>query len=337
VATLENEKAVTEYVRRAMAESDFFLADGLAATEDEIAELLGADLPFVTEVLRYAAGSGGKRFRPRLTLLSAATAGTDPKRVAGLAACMECIHLATLLHDDVIDESPFRHGRPTTHRRFSNRLSILGGDYILTRVFQYLIRDLKNWEILDAVVATTNRLVAGEFLETWRQGRLDIAEEDYVNIITLKSAKLLETSCKVGAIAAGCSGGEREAFISYGLNTGISFQIADDCLDLDGEGELTGKERFADVRSAKVTLPIIYGLKSSKSREVGAAVRAIWDGETAEEELLRFLTESGALEKSRATARVYAGRGKKALTAVRPGEATDYLAALADWTWCRRY
>jgi octaprenyl-diphosphate synthase len=337
VATLEDEKALTEYVRTAMAESDLFLADGLSATEEKIAELLGADLPFITEVLRYAAGSGGKRFRPRLTLLSAATAGADPKQVAGLAACMECVHLATLLHDDVIDESPFRRGRPTTHQRFSNRLSILGGDYILTRVFQYLIHDLKNWEILDAVVATTNRLVAGEFLETWRQGRLDIAEEDYVNVITLKSAKLLETSCQVGAIAAGCGGGERGAFMSYGLNTGISFQIADDCLDLDGEGELMGKEGFADIRSGKVTLPIIYGLKSSKSREVRAAVQAVWDGVPEEKELLRFLTEGGALEKSRAMARTYAEKGKNALASVQPGEAADYLAALADWTWCRRY
>ncbi len=337
MATFDNEKALTGNGRRAMAETDFFLADGLAATENKIAELLGADLPFVTEVLRYAAGSGGKRFRPRLTLLSAATAGVEQKRVAGLAACMECVHLATLLHDDVIDESPFRRGRPTTHQRFSNRLSILGGDYILTRVFQYLIHEVKNWDILDAVVATTNRLVAGEFLETWRQGRLDIAEEDYVNIITLKSAKLLETSCQVGAIAAGYGGGERRAFTSYGLNTGISFQITDDCLDLDGEGELTGKEKFADVRSGKITLPIIYGLKSPKSREVGAAVQAVWDGEPAEEKLLRVLREGGAIEKSRATARAYAEKGKEALAGVPPGEATKYLAALADWTWCRQY
>jgi len=127
VTTIEEERILAEDVRRVMSDSDLFLADGLAATEEKIAELLGADLPFVTEVLRYAAGSGGKRLRPRLTLLSAATAGMDQRSVAGLAACMECVHLATLLHDDVIDEAPTRRGRPATHRRFGNHLSILGG------------------------------------------------------------------------------------------------------------------------------------------------------------------------------------------------------------------
>jgi len=337
VTTSNNDGVFAEKVRRAMGESDVFLAHGLAATEEKIAELLGADLPFISEVLRYAAGSGGKRFRPRLTLLSAATAGLEQTCVAGLAACMECIHLATLLHDDVIDEAKTRRGRPATHRRFGNHLSILGGDYILTRVFQYLVKEVRNWEVLGVAVATTNRMVAGEFLEMWRQGRLDVAEEDYVKMITLKSAKLLEASCQVGAIAAGYDGCEYGAFTDYGLNTGISFQITDDCLDLAGKGELLGKDGFADVRSGKITLPVIYGLASQRGRDVGAAVQAIWEGETAEEELVRTLREGGAFERSRAVARAYAEKGKDALVSVPSGEARDFLAAMADWTWCRQY
>lgn len=337
MANSENDAVIAEAVRRAMGESEFFLADGLAATEKKIAELLGADLPFITEVLRYAAGSGGKRFRPRLTLLAAATAGLEQTRVAGLAACMECIHLATLLHDDVIDEATTRRGRPTTHRRFGNNLSILGGDYILTRVFQYLVKEVKNWEILDVAVATTNRMVAGEFFEMWRQGRLDFAEEDYVKMITLKSAKLLEASCQVGALAAGYDGCEYDAFTDYGLNTGISFQITDDCLDLAGEGDSLGKEGFADVRSGKITLPVIYGLASARGRDVTNAVEAIWEGESAEDELVRALREGGAFERSRASARAYAEKGKGALANVPAGEARDFLTAIADWTWCRQY
>lgn len=337
MTTSNDDGVFAEKVRRAMGESDVFLARGLAATEEKIAELLGADLPFITEVLRYAAGSGGKRFRPRLTLLSAATAGLEQTRVAGLAACMECIHLATLLHDDVIDEAKTRRGRPATHLRFGNHLSILGGDYILTRVFQYLVNEVRNWEVLGVAVATTNRLVAGEFLEMWRQGRLDVAEEDYVKMITLKSAKLLEASCQVGAIVAGYDGCEYGAFADYGLNTGISFQITDDCLDLAEKGELLGKDGFADVRSGKITLPVIYGLASGRGRDVGAAVQAIWEGEAAEEELVRTLREGGAFERSRAVARAYAEKGKDALAGVPAGEARDFLAAMADWTWCRRY
>jgi octaprenyl-diphosphate synthase len=337
MANSENDAVTAENVRRMMGESEFFLADGLAATERKIAELLGADLPFITEVLRYAAGSGGKRFRPRLTLLSAATGGLDQAQVAGLAACMECIHLATLLHDDVIDEATMRRGRPTTHRRFGNNLSILGGDYILTRVFQYLVNEVKNWNILDVAVATTNRMVAGEFFEMWRQGRLDFAEEDYVKMITLKSAKLLEASCQVGALAAGYDGREYGAFTEYGLNTGISFQITDDCLDLAGDGDSLGKEGFADVRSGKITLPVIYGLASARGRDVTNAVEAIWEGEQAEDELVRALKEGGAFEKSRASARAYAEKGKGALAGVPGGEARDFLTAIADWTWCRQY
>lgn len=337
MATFKDEPTIADNVLRVMSDSDLFLAEGLAATEEKIAELLGADLPFVTEVLRYAAGSGGKRLRPRLTLLSAATAGTDQRGIAGLAACMECVHLATLLHDDVIDEAPTRRGRPATRRRFGNHLSILGGDYILTRVFQYLTNEIKNWDILAVVVATTNRMVAGEFLEVWRQGRLDVAEDDYVKMITLKSAKLLEASCQVGALAAGYDGCEYGAFTDYGLNTGISFQIMDDCLDLSGRGELLGKEEFADIRSGKITLPVIYGLKSPQAREVGRTVQAIWEGEAAEEELVRILADGGAFEKTRAAARAYAEKGKGALAAVPPGEARDVLAAMADWTWCRQF
>jgi octaprenyl-diphosphate synthase len=324
-------------VRRVMSDSNRLLAEGLEATEQRIAELLGADLPFVTEVLRYAAGSGGKRLRPRLTLLAAATAGMDQKLVADVAACVECVHLATLLHDDVIDEAPFRRGRPATHRRFGNHLSILGGDYIYTRVFQFLIKEIKNWDVLAVVVAATNRMVAGEFLEIWRQGRLDVGEDDYIKMITLKSAKLLEASCQVGAIVAGYDGDGLEAFTEYGLNAGISFQIADDCLDLSARGESLGKEGFADVRSGKITLPVIYGLKSRCGGEVADAVAAIWEGESAEDELVRLLAGVGAFDDVRGTAQRYAEKAKDALVAVPAGEARDILATMADWTWYRLY
>lgn len=324
-------------VEGVIGDSDRFLGEGLAATEEKIAFLLGADLPFVAEVLHYAAGSGGKRFRPRLTLLSAATAGASQKSVADLAACMECIHLATLLHDDVIDEAPTRRGRPTTRRQFGNNLSILGGDYILTRVFQYIASEIENREILRLVLATANRMVAGEFLEMWRQGRLDMAEDEYIKMVTLKSANLIETSCQVGALAAGYDGSEVRALADYGLNTGVSFQITDDCLDFSAQAAVLGKEEYADVRSGKITLPIIFGLKSNKGRAVAAAVEAIWDGDSAEDDLIGLLKGVGAFEQARGKARGYAQTGKGALAAVPAGEARDILADIADWTWRRSF
>lgn len=326
-----------EKVAGVIGDSDMFLKEGLAATEEKIAFLLGADVPFVAEVLHYAAGSGGKRFRPRLTLLSAATAGGDQKSVADLAACVECIHLATLLHDDVIDEAPTRRGRPTTRRKFGNNLSILGGDYILTRVFQYIASEIESKDILRIVLGTANRMVAGEFLEMWRQGRLDMAEDEYIKMITLKSANLIEASCQIGAIAAGYDGSEVEALGDYGLNTGVSFQITDDCLDFSAEAAVLGKEEYADVRSGKITLPIIFGLKSTNARAVAAAVEAIWDGEAAEDDLIGLLNDADAFEQARGKARRYAQTGKGALTAVPAGEARDILADIADWTWRRLF
>ena len=324
-------------VPRLMSDSDRFLEEGLVATEEKIAFLLGADVPFVAEVLQYAAGSGGKRFRPRLTLLSAATAGVEQTSVADLAACVECIHLATLLHDDVIDEASTRRGRPTTRRKFGNNLSILGGDYILTRVFQYIANEIEDRKILRIVLATANRMVAGEFLEMWRQARLDMGEDEYIKMITLKSANLIEASCQLGGIAAGYDGSELEALAGYGLNTGISFQITDDCLDFSAEAGLVGKEEYGDVRSGKITLPIIFGLKSRKARAVAAAVEAIWDGESAEDDLIDLLNDADAFGQARGRARRYAQMGKDALTAVPAGKARDILADIADWTWRRSF
>ncbi len=326
-----------ENARRAMAATDVYLDAALAETEEKIAELLGGDAPFVTELLQYAAGPRGKRFRSRLTLLAAATSGVGVAHAPDLAACIECLHLATLMHDDVIDEAATRRGRVAVHRRFGNRLSILGGDYVFTRVFLYVVQKIRDREIIDVFASVTNRMVAGEFFQMWRQGRLDVEEEEYLHIITLKSAKLMAASCEVGALAAGYDGAEVRALEDFGLNAGLSFQITDDWLDFSSSAEALGKDGFADVRSGKVTLPLIFGLKSPHGEDVAAAVAAIWEGDAAEGRLRDLLQEEGALARTHATAREYAERGKTALLAIPPGEARDLLADLADWTWQRSF
>jgi len=323
--------------RRTFAASDVYLSLGLAETEKKIQELLGGDAPFITELLEYAAGSGGKRFRPRLAMLAAATAGVAPEAAADVAAAVELIHLSTLLHDDVIDEAPLRRGRPSARRQFGNRISILGGDYLITRVFHHLVHKVRQWDVFEAVLGAANAMVAGEFFEIWWQNRLDLREEDYYRIITLKSARLLEASCRVGALVAGDDGAELAAFGDFGLNAGMSFQITDDGLDFSARAAELGKETFADVRAGKVTLPLIYGLGSARGAEVAAGVEAIWEGEAAEGLLGRLLNDVGALDKARDTARRYAEKSKDALCRVRPGEPRDLLAGLADWTWQRPF
>jgi geranylgeranyl pyrophosphate synthase len=320
-----------------LANAEVFLSSGLDATEDKIAEILGADTPFVGEVLRYAAGGRGKRFRPRLTLLSAATAGAGFEEVADLAACVECIHLATLMHDDVLDEAATRRGKPSAARRFGNRLSILGGDYIITRVFKHLCEKVRNWDIMAVYIKAVNRMVAGEFVQMWRQSRLELSEEEYYRIIELKSANFLSASCRVGGLAAGWDGDELRALETYGGNAGMSFQITDDWLDFASQSRTTGKESFSDVKSGKLTLPVIYGLRHSRGREVAATVEAIWEGAEEVEKLSGLLHESGALAQTLATAGVFAQKSKDALLALPACAAREMLAAMADWTWQRSY
>jgi len=317
--------------------ADAYLKNYLPELGTKIAALLGGDGPFISELLRYAAGSGGKRVRPRFTMLAAATARGIDEKVIDVAACVECIHLATLMHDDVIDESPFRRGRPSVHRRFGNKLSILGGDYILTRVFQYLMRVINKSEVLEVLVATTNRMVVGEFLQLWRQGRLDVTEDEYLNVITLKSAKFMAASCELGAIVGGHGDEQRRALAEFGRHAGLSFQITDDYLDFAAGIATLGKEGYADIRAGKITLPVIHGLKSPSGAAVGTAIEAIWEGEAAEGELGRLLEEAGALEKTRAAARKAAALAKEALAAVPAGEPRELLAYLADWTWQRPF
>lgn len=319
------------------AASGVYLQKYLPILEEKISAFLGGDNPFVRELLEYAAASGGKRVRPRFTMLAAATAGGVDDDVVAIAAAVECVHLATLLHDDVIDESQLRRGRPATRERFGNKLSILGGDYILTRVFQYLMRSRYSAEIMNVMITTTNRMVVGEFVQLWRQGRLDLTEEEYLNIIGLKSANFIAASCELGAIAAGAEPAGREALAEFGRNAGLSFQITDDRLDYDGLAGVLGKERFADVRSGKITLPVIYGLRTPFAGKIAATVEAIWNGEDAGDELALLLEKAGAIDKTRAAARKFADAGKNALLAVRAGEARDLLECLADWTWQRRY
>lgn len=340
---MDNEKAHpeaawSENAQRVLAASDRMLGPDLDLTEKKIAELLGGDAPFITELLDYAGSGGGKRIRPRLTILASRVFEEQAAFVLDIAATVELLHLATLLHDDVIDEAPLRRGKPAVQRRFGNRLSILGGDYLLTRVFHHLAHRVRNWDVYDAVLAAANRMVAGEFFEIWWENRLDLREEDYLHLITLKSAKLLDASCRVGGMAGGGDGAVLGALGTYGLNAGISFQITDDWLDFSAAAAELGKESYADVREGKVTLPLIYALKSPRGDAVAAAVESIWDGAApAETALAGLLLETGALEQARLAARGYAEAGKQALAAVPAGEARDMLAELADWTWQRPY
>ncbi len=318
--------------------TDGFLETELAGVNERILSTVTSDLPIVDEVLEYAASNRGKRVRPRLVILAHRAAGGDGRKAVAIAAAVEMVHLATLLHDDVIDESDERRGRASANERYGNRVAVLAGDYLYTKVFLDVLAEVDHPEIINLVARVTNEMSIGEFFQMWWQGKLDVTEEEYFRIIEKKSASLMRTAARCGALLAGDNGAVAGALTAYGLNFGLAFQITDDCLDFTGSSGEMGKDELNDVRQGKVTLPLIYGLRTDAGKRLVGLVESFWNGEDHKErvdEILNILERSGALEEAEVTARRYAETAKDRLVEVGPGEAREYLSQLADWSWQR--
>jgi octaprenyl-diphosphate synthase len=318
--------------------TDSFLKDELAAVRERILTTIQADLPIADDVLMYAFGRGGKWVRPRLVMLAHRAAGGADRKTAVIAAAIEMVHLATLLHDDVIDESEERRGRASVNMRYGNRTAVLGGDYLYTKVFLDLLAEIDQPEIIKLVAAVTNEMSVGEFFQMWWQSKLDLTERDYFDIIEKKSASLMRTAARCGALAAGGNGEVAGALTAYGLNFGFAFQITDDCLDFTSPSDVMGKDELNDVREGKITLPLIYGLRTGARKKLTGLVESFWDGDGDSDcagEILAVLERSGALGEAETTARRYGEIAKDRLAGLASGEARDYLAQLADWSWQR--
>jgi octaprenyl-diphosphate synthase len=229
----------------------------LFLVEEKIKTKLISDVNLVKKMTDYHIKTGGKRFRALLTLGSAKLCGYKKgSRDVNLAACVELIHGATLMHDDVIDISEVRRGKKTTNSIWGNQSSILVGDYLLSRCFEMMVED-GNLEILKLLSSTSSKIVQGEILQLENKKSIDMLEETYLQIISLKTASLFSAATKVGAILAEKENKKKEALEFYGKNLGLTFQIADDTLDYNSELKLFGKETGNDFYEGKITLPII--------------------------------------------------------------------------------
>ena len=229
----------------------------LFLVEEKIKTKLISDVNLVKKMTDYHIKTGGKRFRALLTLGSAKLCGYKKGgRDINLAACVELIHGATLMHDDVIDISEVRRGKKTTNSIWGNQSSILVGDYLLSRCFEMMVED-GNLEILKLLSSTSSKIVQGEILQLENRKSIDMLEETYLQIISLKTASLFSAATKVGAILAEKENKKKEALEFYGKNLGLTFQIADDTLDYNSELKLFGKETGNDFYEGKITLPII--------------------------------------------------------------------------------
>ena len=231
--------------------------DKLVLTEEKIKLKLNSDVELVKKMTEYHIKTGGKRLRALLTLGSAKLCGySKGSRDVNLAACVELIHSATLMHDDVIDEGIIRRGKETLNEIWGNHSSVLIGDYLLSRCFEMMVED-GNLEVLKLLSSTSSKIAQGEVLQLQHKGEVDMLEETYLKIISAKTAELFAASTKVGAILSDVNNKEKDALEFYGRNLGLTFQIADDTLDYNSELKMFGKTVGQDFFEGKITLPII--------------------------------------------------------------------------------
>ncbi len=239
----------------------------LLLVEEKIKQKLTSEVELVQKMTDYHLDSGGKRLRALLTLGSAKLCNySKGTRDINLAACVELIHSATLMHDDVIDNGAIRRGKKTLNKIWDNHSSVLVGDYLLSRCFEMMVED-GNLEVLKLLSSTSSKIAQGEVLQLQHQGEVDMLEETYLKIISAKTAELFAASTKVGAILSERNNKEKEALEFYGRNLGLTFQIADDTLDYNSELKLFGKKIGKDFYEGKVTLPIILLFQKANYEE----------------------------------------------------------------------
>ena len=271
----------------------------LDSVEKLIRSKLRSEVELIKEMSDYHLGSGGKRVRALLTMGSAKLGGYNHgSRDVNLAACVELIHSATLLHDDVIDESKVRRGTKTANSIWGNQSPILVGDYLLSRCFEMMVED-GNLEILKLLSSTSSKIAQGEVLQLTYKGEADLLEENYIKIISLKTAALFSAATRVGACIAGLDKKKKEALESYGKNIGLAFQIADDALDYFSQEKIFGKEIGKDFFESKVTLPIIIVFQKANPIE-RAFLKNLFKKEVREKEdftaVLKLIKKYNALE-----------------------------------------
>ena len=241
--------------------------DRLMLDEEKIKSKLESKVDLVHEMTNYHLDTGGKRLRALLTLGSAKLCGyAKGTRDINLAACVELIHSATLMHDDVIDNGSIRRGRTTLNKVWDNHSSVLVGDYLLSRCFEMMVDD-GNIEVLKLLSSTSSKIAQGEVLQLQHRGEVDMLEETYLRIISAKTAELFAAATKVGAILSDVTSKEKEAIEFYGRNSGLTFQIADDTLDYNSELKLFGKKIGKDFYEGKITLPIILLFQKANLKE----------------------------------------------------------------------
>jgi octaprenyl-diphosphate synthase len=305
------------------------ISQDMERVDQVIAERLTTEVPLVREVAQYIIGAGGKRLRPALLLLvSGALGSTHPHRHT-LAAVVEFIHTATLLHDDVVDESTLRRGRTTANEKFGNAASVLVGDFLYSRAFQMMV-DVNQMRVMQVLSDATNVIAEGEVMQLMSMHDASLDEAAYLRVIRSKTAKLFEASARLAPILAGADEVTEALCASYGQALGTAFQVIDDVLDYEGNSEELGKNLGDDLREGKVTLPIICALKRASADEQALIRTSIEQGSlTHLPDILGIIARTGALDAARASAEVEAQRAVDAARRLPNNPHSDALLQLA--------
>ncbi len=293
--------------------------------------------PRIPEVTAHLVDAGGKRLRPMLTLAAARLFGYTGEHHVRLAATVEFIHTATLLHDDVVDESAKRRGRPTANLLWDNKSSVLVGDYLFSRSFQLMV-ETGSLRVLDILANASATIAEGEVLQMTAATDLGTDENVYLQVVRGKTAALFSAATEVGGVIAGASDEQVKALFDYGDALGIAFQIADDLLDYQGDSKATGKNFGDDFRERKLTLPVIKAVAQATDEERAFWQRTIEKGRQEDDDLqhaLSLMDKYGTLDATREDAFEWAARAKVALDVLPDHEFRDLLGDLADYVVSR--
>jgi octaprenyl-diphosphate synthase len=310
------------------------VAGDMVRVDAVIRERLRSDVALIATIGDYIVGAGGKRLRPAVLLLAARAAGYRGDAHILLAAVIEFIHTATLLHDDVVDESDLRRGRPTANAVFGNATSVLVGDFVYSRSFQMMV-DAGSMRVMRILADATNRIAEGEVLQLLNIHDPSVDEERYLRVVERKTAALFEAAARIGAVLAGADEATEESCARYGAGLGTAFQVIDDVLDYDGSAENIGKRLGDDLREGKATLPLIHALRSASADQRTRVEAAIRDGSGDLEGIAAIVHEHGSIDFARACAQRHADAAREAMARLPATQWRDRLLDLAAFAMRR--
>ncbi len=313
------------------------LAPDMAIVDKVIRDRLHSEVALVNQVGEYIVNSGGKRLRPALVILSARAFGYPGDHHYTLAAVVEFIHTATLLHDDVVDESEMRRGRATASALFGNAASVLVGDFLYSRAFQMMV-EVNDMRVMQTLADATNVIAEGEVLQLLNCHDANVDAANYLHVIHCKTAKLFEAAMRLGAILAGADATAEQAAAKYGMHLGTAFQLVDDVLDYSGDEHETGKNLGDDLAEGKPTLPLIYAMQHGDAGNAMLVRDVIESGDMSRfAEVLEVIRQTGALDYTLQQARRESHAACEALSVLPDSNYRQSLLQLADFAASRHY